>query len=302
MDTITLTVRDRRKSKQFSIENKIIDDWFLIIGVHGFALYALYCRMANKTDERSYPGYAYIKRKTGMGSATISNYNKLLTWCGLIYINSGSSTKSNEYFILDVLDINYEMIQNIFNQVTYSNQDNSFTRNVLNRLNQWQLNDKINNRVTTISTSTALSQANTPLSQANTPLSQANTPLSQANTPIRLGKSNNPNTTTTNNKSKNSQAVVAVDPIDNDSLSTTTADINLLLKNQGIGQPMRGKILDMEHITLEYVQAHIEYAQLKKLDIGLLITRLQGDPMPEISQPMKLSEQIPSDLAHIIKR
>lgn len=138
-DPQIITVRDRRAKYQFSIHNRIMDDWLPIIGPQGYMLYSLYVRMANREDENSFPGYRMIQAHLGIGPATISNYNKLLTWCGLIYIEAGNNTESNDYYILDIPPVTPETIDSIRRQAVVAlKSDNKFLTYVLKRLEEWK--------------------------------------------------------------------------------------------------------------------------------------------------------------------
>lgn len=138
-DPQIITVRDRRAKYQFSIHNRIMDDWLPIIGPQGYMLYSLYVRMANREDENSFPGYRMIQAHLGIGPATISNYNKLLTWCGLIHIEAGNNTESNDYYILDIPPVTPEAIDSIRRQaIAALKSDNKFLTYVLKRLEEWK--------------------------------------------------------------------------------------------------------------------------------------------------------------------
>ncbi len=108
-----IRIRDRREPQQFSIHNHIIDHWFPIITAKGYALYSLYCRMANKDEERCYPGYRMIAKHMGMGVSTVCDYNKLLVWCGLIHIQPGKRNFPNDYYILDIPTVTPERLAHI---------------------------------------------------------------------------------------------------------------------------------------------------------------------------------------------
>lgn len=109
----TIRVRDRRARYQFSVHNRIIDEWFPIIGAQGYALYGLYSRMANKADERCWTAYSTIQSHMRMGPGTISDYNKLLVWCGLIHIEEGDTRLANDYYILDIPQVTGDVIEAI---------------------------------------------------------------------------------------------------------------------------------------------------------------------------------------------
>jgi len=134
-----IKVRDRREKHQFSIHNRVIDEWLPIIGLPGLALYALYVRMSNKKDEKCYPGYTLIQEHLGMGRATISNYNKLLQWCGLIHIEPGDAVNTNDYYILDIPTVTPEALDRIRSMaVAKLSESSKFRRLVLDRLTNWQ--------------------------------------------------------------------------------------------------------------------------------------------------------------------
>ncbi|HUX78072.1 MAG TPA: hypothetical protein VMY40_15675 [Anaerolineae bacterium] len=97
-----IRVRDRRARHQFSIHNRIIDDWLPIIGLPGLGLYNLYCRMSNSADERAWPGYSFISQHLSISKSTISCYNELLEWCDLIHIEPGNRRMSNDYYVLEI--------------------------------------------------------------------------------------------------------------------------------------------------------------------------------------------------------
>jgi ADP-ribose pyrophosphatase YjhB (NUDIX family) len=134
-----IVVRDRRTKHQFSIHNAIIDEWLPIIGLPGYALYSFYCRMANQTDERCFPGYSLIRAHLGLGFATISDYNRLLVWCGLIHIERGNCSESNDYYILDIPEVTSEKLRAIRRLATSElSEDSTFVQALLKRLDNWQ--------------------------------------------------------------------------------------------------------------------------------------------------------------------
>lgn len=164
-----IRVRDRRTPHQFSVHNRIIDEWYPLIGQPGLALYCLYCRLSSKDEERCYPGYRLISKHMQMGQSTISDYNKLLVWCGLIYIETGDPHKNepNDYYILDIPQVIPERLAAIRELVEADvarlvaereveaqrlvqgglveaaaklrqREPNRFLRTVLKRLNKWR--------------------------------------------------------------------------------------------------------------------------------------------------------------------
>lgn len=142
-----IRVRDRRQKHQFSIHNRIIDEWQPIIGQAGFTLYSLYVRMAHNNDERCYPGYTTISEHLGISPATISNHNKLLVWCGLLHIEPGNQRKPNDYYILDVPPVTPETLDAIRQTAAAElPPDNKFRRTIFKRLDKWQPIQAIWNR------------------------------------------------------------------------------------------------------------------------------------------------------------
>ncbi len=134
-----IIVRDRRVPHQFSIHNRLIDQWLPIISTHGYVLYNFYVRLANQKDERSYPGYTLIENHLSMGRATISNYNWLLCQCGLIHIEPGSHTKSNNYYILEVPEVTPELLEQLRAKVKEKfKPKNTFRKALLKRLDGWR--------------------------------------------------------------------------------------------------------------------------------------------------------------------
>ncbi len=56
-----------------------------------------------------------------------------------------------------------------------------------------------------------------------------------------------------------------------------------LLKSAGIGEPMRSRIANLDHVNPEYIKAHAAKVKREKKSAGMLIHRLKsGDPMPEM--------------------
>jgi len=107
-----IIIRDRRKPKQFSVENLVIDEYLPFIGEIGFSLYSIYCRLANIKDERAFPSTITLSKFVGWSRTTINKYNKILVGCELIHIQPTKRTDggdgSNEYFILDIESLTEE--------------------------------------------------------------------------------------------------------------------------------------------------------------------------------------------------
>lgn len=181
---VVIRVRDRRQKHQFSIHNRVIDEWLPIIGLHGYALYSLYVRMANQTDERCYPGYTTISQHLGIGTTTISNHNRLLVWCGLIHIEPGNRKASNDYYILDIPKVTSEALDSIRQAaMTDLSEKSKFHRTVLNRLDNWQSIQDIWARHRKLSVQVVHpDQMNLPL-DVGTPSAEQGTPPAEHGTP-----------------------------------------------------------------------------------------------------------------------
>lgn len=134
----TIRVRDRRAIHQYSIQNRVFDDWLPIIGKEGYALYSFYVRCANREDERSYPGYATLQHHLGIGRSTISDTNRLLEWCGLIQIVPGDSSKTNDYYILDAPECTPALLAEVAAKIKQHYQADYPKRKVwLKRIEEW---------------------------------------------------------------------------------------------------------------------------------------------------------------------
>jgi hypothetical protein len=134
-----IIVRDRRQKHQFSIHNRVVDEWLPIIGQTGYALYSLYVRMANRDDERCWPGYTLISKHLGIGRSSISDHNRLLEWCGLVHVEHGDPNRPNEYYILDIPPVTPETLEKLRQAATDELSPKSkFRQTILNRLENWQ--------------------------------------------------------------------------------------------------------------------------------------------------------------------
>ncbi len=65
--------------------------------------------------------------------------------------------------------------------------------------------------------------------------------------------------------------------------SAVAVDENIsLLKSAGVGEPMRSRIANLDHVNPEYIKAHAAKVKREKKSAGMLIHRLRsGDQMPE---------------------
>ncbi len=134
-----IIVRDRRQSHQFSIHNRVIDEWLPIISIYGLALYTFYTRLSNQKDERAYPGYSLIQEHLQIGSSTVSNYNSLLEWCELLFINPGDYYSPNEYYILEIPEVTPERLAAIrAKAIEHFKPNSTFLKALLKRLDEWK--------------------------------------------------------------------------------------------------------------------------------------------------------------------
>ncbi len=326
-DEIIIRVRDRRKARQFSIDNLIMDEWFPVITLRGFTLYSFYCRMANGKDERCFPGYSLIRTHLGMGKTSISDYNKLLTWCGLIHIQSGNENKSNDYYILDVPKATPERINAIKEKAEAElNGDSKFLTQVLKRLESWQplrAHWKEGTKQIVVVHPNQLSlfpndQGGSPPAEPGSPSAEPGSPMAKPGSPpaepgVRPEDSNNPKATKQSNDPKQqSEAVVANGAETAVSLATATPSPELeeILRATGIRGKKLAQLLAAPHVTIPYAQAHIRAAERDGIKTGLLIHRmLENDPTPACDcgqcpecQQRWHDQAIPNNLQHIIVR
>jgi len=62
-------------------------------------------------------------------------------------------------------------------------------------------------------------------------------------------------------------------------------DIYNRLVEIGVGEPMRSKLMNMEHMNIDYLNAHIERENVEKKGLGLLIYRLKmKDDAPKLNK------------------
>ena len=195
-DTSRIIIRDRRKPRQWSTDNLIQDHWRPILGATGFDLYSLYLKLANKNDERAFPGYALIQGHLNYSSSTIRNYNLLLVWCELIHIESGNRFAANNYYILDVPEATPERLSRIRAAAQGWNKDADFIHTIIKRLDQWQplqhwfgRNKAQHNLVVIHPNQLAIDMADTPGTQAPAPTSVAeDDDFGSRSSPLRLPK------------------------------------------------------------------------------------------------------------------
>lgn len=105
---------DLKERKYYILENEIMDEYRPIIGMVGYDLYGLYCRMANRQKQNSlHPAMKLITTHLGHERSTISCHNWLLECAELIRIEIGEKGKSNTYYVLDVNPITPKLLRKL---------------------------------------------------------------------------------------------------------------------------------------------------------------------------------------------
>jgi replication initiation and membrane attachment protein DnaB len=84
---VTILVRDGRKPGWFWQSNEVMDDYVPLMGIIGYGIYGLYCRrVMNDTQSTKIP-QEVIRQHFNIKQSTVSEYMKILEWCGLIYVD-----------------------------------------------------------------------------------------------------------------------------------------------------------------------------------------------------------------------
>ena len=147
---ITLVIRDNRGGNWFWIHNIIIDHYQPIIGTMGFNIYSIYARQANnKTGKAKLPRNIILDH-LGIGTSSLTEYNNILEWCGLIYIVRGYK-RINSIYLLQPRPITGEWLELIRQRVVEGTAPKgnrkSYSRcrkTILKRLKTWRsLEDRI---------------------------------------------------------------------------------------------------------------------------------------------------------------
>ncbi len=104
----TLCVRDRRAPGYFTIDNKLLQQWARVIGVHGLAVYcSLACHANEAEGEKAWPSYDLVCEELDISSATHNRCVRLLACCGLITRGKERTRKGwrNFYHLLQEPDL-----------------------------------------------------------------------------------------------------------------------------------------------------------------------------------------------------
>jgi hypothetical protein len=287
MTSKEIVVRDRREKHQFSIHNRVFDEWLPIIGLAGYGLYNLYVRMSNKKDERAFPGYKLISEHLGVSKSTVSDYNKLLELCGLIHIDRGDHNTSNQYYILDIPFATQKSQDEIRSRITKSLQEkpsNSALGSALKKLDNWQSLDahfkrkrKVKilfpNQVGLDFGEDTDSVDNLGGTDSEPPGTPGEPPGTGSEPGVRQEYPNNPNEQpeSTNNNSDSAPVVVA---------SAEKKEQSVLLKNMGIFGKTVNLLLEEAHVTTQYLKAWLAHAGKNGTPPGVLVNAIRGGEWP----------------------
>jgi hypothetical protein len=136
-----IIVKDRRKPRHYRIDNVVFDEWLPLLGTIGYTLYSTYTRMADSSDERSWPGYQLIENHLNISPGSIADYNRLLAWCGLVHIEPGNPVTNtpNNYYILEPEPVSIELLHQIRRQATeHYAPSHTFLIRLIERLENWR--------------------------------------------------------------------------------------------------------------------------------------------------------------------
>ena len=279
-----IVVRDRRQPLQFSVANVVIDEWLPIIGTTGYALYSLYVRMARIDDERCWPGYQMTAQHLGISKGSISNYNRLLSWCRLIHIEPGDRQHANTYYVLAVPEVTAERMIEIRRRAEGElSPGSSFQRTVYDRLDQWEpiqaLWGQSSQPLQVVRPGQLVlpgiieEEGSSPVEQGSTLVEQGVQPAYR-NNPNKQSKGtiqrNNPN----NNSSPPERALSPGDSVD--------AAVVDELAELGIDEPVRSQVARLEGVDVHRVRAWGLYSETQSLTnrAGFVVSRLQKGYTP----------------------
>jgi len=136
-------VVDEKERGFFIQENEVVTEYLPIMGVTGYALYGFYSQMANrKKDNSLYPSMQLITAHLGFTRSTISRYNWLLEYCGLLRIETGQNGSSNIYYLLPVNPITPKLLAKLAEALQPDSNDSPewarFKANRLEAVQNWQ--------------------------------------------------------------------------------------------------------------------------------------------------------------------
>lgn len=124
---IVIHVRDRRKPKQFIVDNLIMDEYFPLVGATGYSIYSLLVRMSNERDGeqaraslRMMCSHLSIESRSALGY-----YITLMEILGILFkdlpeaiimqngrqVKKKMGNRTNYYYILDVKPVTPERLK-----------------------------------------------------------------------------------------------------------------------------------------------------------------------------------------------
>ena len=138
-----IEVVSEKESHFFMVENEIMTEYRPIIGATGYDLYGFYSQMANRKKNNSlYPSMQLISAHLGYARSTLSEYNWLLEWCGLLRIEAGAVGEKNIYYLLPVKPITPELLAKLTQVLQPDDKDCKewarFKANRLEAVKNWQ--------------------------------------------------------------------------------------------------------------------------------------------------------------------
>ncbi len=152
---IIIHVRDRRKPRQYIVDNLIMDEYFPIIGALGYSIYSLLVRMSNERDGeqaraslRMMCAHLNIESRSALGY-----YITLMEIFGLLFkdmpeavimqngkrVKKKMGNRTNYYYILDVKPVTSERVKGFKTAVkTNETFNDSYRELFLKMLDEWR--------------------------------------------------------------------------------------------------------------------------------------------------------------------
>lgn len=152
---IIIHVRDRRKPRQYIVDNLIMDEYFPIIGPLGYSIYSLLVRMSNERDgEQARASLRMICAHLSIESrSALGYYITLMEIFGLIFkdlpeavimqngkrVKKKMGNRTNYYYILDVKPVTPKRIKEFKTAVkTNETFNDSYQDLFLKMLDDWR--------------------------------------------------------------------------------------------------------------------------------------------------------------------
>lgn len=154
-EEIVIHVRDRRKPKQYIVDNLIMDEYFPLIGPLGYSVYSQLVRMSNeRSGEQARASLRMLCAHLGIKSrAVLGYYISLLEITGLVFkdlpevivqqgkkkVKKKLGNRSNTYYILDVKPVSPERLKAIKTAVkTNQSFSDSYRALFLEKIENWR--------------------------------------------------------------------------------------------------------------------------------------------------------------------